>query len=272
MIGYEKFTDSIDEPAEPEPNKPSEDPPLDYQVNYDKIEVSIEDNSNNSNSNEVLQRASLYFLENNDNFLPSWSEIEATIDADLNLDPSKPPNKGLNQEYILWKLRRIVESFWFRIFTFLLIVIDLIVVVIDLCYDFDTDSFNEYQIVDLIITIWFVLELVLRVVALTPQVFLARWYNCIDFAVVLITFVIVIVAVTGNAWAEKLSILTFLRFVRLFRLIRVCTERKQLETAARQMVSQNKRRYQQDGHDLDLTYVTKRVIATSFPSSGWTAM
>ena len=75
MIGYEKFTDSIDEPAEPaaEPNKPSEDPPLDYQVNYDKIEVSIEDNSNNSNSNEVLQRASLYFLENNDNFLPSWS-------------------------------------------------------------------------------------------------------------------------------------------------------------------------------------------------------
>ena len=68
MIGYEKFTDSIDEPAEPEPNKPSEDPPLDYQVNYDKIEVSIEDNSNNSNSNEVLQRASLY-----DNFLPSWS-------------------------------------------------------------------------------------------------------------------------------------------------------------------------------------------------------
>ena len=145
-------------------------------------------------------------------------------------------------------------------------------VVIDLCYYFDTDSFNEYQIVDLIITIWFVLELVLRVVALTPQVFFARWYNCIDFAVVLITFVIVIVAVTGNAWAEKLSILTFLRFVRLFRLIRVCTERKQLETAARQMVSQNKRRYQQDGHDLDLTYVTKRVITTSFPSSGWTAM
>ena len=50
------------------------------------------------------------------------------------------------------------------------------------------------------------------------------------------------------------------------------TERKQLETAARQMISQNKRRYQQDGYDLDLTYVTKRVIATSFPSTGLTAM
>lgn len=80
-------------------------------------------------------------------------------------------------------------------------------------------------------------------------------------------------ALAGSGeWAEKLSILTVLRFVRMVRLIRLCTERKQLETAARQFVSQNKRRYQQDGHDLDLTYVTKRVIATSFPSTGWTAL
>ena len=81
------------------------------------------------------------------------------------------------------------------------------------------------------------------------------------------------VALSGKGeWAEKLSIITIFRFVRLVRLIRICTERKQLETAARQMVSQNKRRYQQDGYDLDLTYVTKRVIATSFPSTGVLAL
>ena len=57
----------------------------------------------------------------------------------------------------------------------------------------------------------------------------------------------------------------------MFRLIRLYTEKQQMETAARQLVSQNKRRYQQDGFDLDLTYVTARVIATSFPSQGWWA-
>lgn len=52
------------------------------------------------------------------------------------------------------------------------------------------------------------------------------------------------------------------------RLARLWTEKRQLERAARQMVSQNKRRYQVGGHDLDLTYVTPRVVATSFPSTG----
>jgi phosphatidylinositol-3,4,5-trisphosphate 3-phosphatase/dual-specificity protein phosphatase PTEN len=41
-----------------------------------------------------------------------------------------------------------------------------------------------------------------------------------------------------------------------------------MASALRGLVSKKKRRFQQDGFDLDLTYVTERVIAMGFPSKG----
>merc|ERR1739844_156477 len=136
------------------------------------------------------------------------------------MDPSRPPQPGCNKGYLRWRLRRIVESLIFRLFTFFLIFLDVIIVIIDLATQDSKNpkNLNPLQIVDLVLTLWFVIELMLRIVALTPPVFFARWYNVVDFAVVCITFIIVITATTGaGQWAEDLSILTVLRFVRLVR-------------------------------------------------------
>ncbi len=235
-----------------------------------RVDVALEDDS--ENKGEVLERAKDFFLEYNDNYTVSWDEAaQALSEAE---DPSNPPVPGANWPYIRWRLRRFVESFAFRVFTFFLIIFDICIVIADLVDNPDPGGkMSTLQVIDLIITVWFVIELVLRIVALSHPLFFSQWYNVVDFAVVLITFIIVCVAASATGeWAEKLAILTVLRFVRVARLIRLFTEKKQLETAARQMISQNKRRYQQDGYDLDLTYVTKRIIATSFPSTGMLAL
>jgi len=296
MSSYQRFdnnNDSIEEPDDKEEIKENDTQDINFshqstetstgslaRVDYDHIEVSLEDPSaiasaTDEDSKEILERANDFFLEYNDNYTMNWKEA-IELDQDLEVDPSKPPQPGWNPEYIKWRLRRVVESLWFRSFTFLLIFVDVILVIIDLVdqgIESKHETFTEIQKVDLIFTCWFVIELILRIIALTPQIFFVKWYNIIDFMVVLITFIIAIAAATTDGeWAEKLAILTLFRFVRLVRLIRICTERKQLETATRQLISQNKRRYQQDGYDLDLTYVTKRVIATSFPSSGILAL
>ena len=70
-----------------------------------------------------------------------------------------------------------MESLIFRLTTFFLIFLDVIIVIVDLSSGVEKsadDPLNSYEIIDLVLTLWFVVELLLRIVALTPPVFFAR--------------------------------------------------------------------------------------------------
>ena len=241
--------------------------PAEIKADPNQIEISLDEGAGDP-TDEVLERAAGFFVEHNENYTVSWADASHRI-SDADTDPSRPPVPGLNNQYITWKLRRLIESIYFRVFTLFLILLDLIIVTIDLILQGN----RGLQIVDFVISIYFVIEVSFRLIVLRPKVFFLHWYNVLDFVVIISTFIISCVGLAGKSeWQEGLSLLSGLRFIRIIRIVRIYTEKKNLETAARQLISQNKRRYQQDGFDLDLTYVTNRVIATSFPSSGlWAA-
>merc|ERR1719480_211622 len=80
---------------------------------------------------------------------------------------------------------------------------------------------------------------------------------------------------SSSTSGKSFSFIVALRFIRIFRfvrLLRIYFEHQNLVKSVRQRISENKRRFQVDGYDLDLTYILTNVIAMSFPSKGTTAM
>ena len=164
--------------------------------------------------------------------------------SDVEEDPSRPPLPGCNVEYIRWRSRRVIESIFFRLSTLILIFIDLIIVIVDLAMGQDPeDSHYGLKEADFVLSIYFVLEVITRLLVLTPKIFFVHWYNTLDLAVVFSTFIISCVALgsTGTT-IEYFALFTVLRGVRIIRIVRIFSEKQNLETGARQLISQNKRR------------------------------
>uniref|UniRef100_A0A8D2BKJ3 Phosphatidylinositol-3,4,5-trisphosphate 3-phosphatase n=1 Tax=Sus scrofa TaxID=9823 RepID=A0A8D2BKJ3_PIG len=168
----------------------------------------------------------------------------------------------------------IVSSFTFRIFGILLIFVDVFLIVTDLLATDSTHSIPiEYRSISLAIAMYFLMEVCLRVFIDGIRPYFSDIFNFLDAAVIAVTLLVDIVYIFYDFKSLKdISKLTFffrpLRLIILLRVFHLVHQKKHLEILARRVVSENKRRYKKNGFDLDLTYVTDRVIAMSFPSSG----
>eukprot|EP00094_Tigriopus_californicus_P011182 TCALIF_10791-PA protein Name:"Similar to TPTE2 Phosphatidylinositol 3,4,5-trisphosphate 3-phosphatase TPTE2 (Homo sapiens)" AED:0.03 eAED:0.03 QI:1078/0.83/0.57/1/0.66/0.57/7/173/580 len=203
---------------------------------------------------DVISNTKFFLMEDNNNYnLAEEIELEELEAEDISSfnDPSKPPHKGCNCNYIRWcTLRFVIQSLLFRLFSFVLVIVDSFLIVTDIIIDCPpTLTSRIIEFIELGISSIFFLEVGIRIFALSPKVFFSwkHWFNISDFVIVLATcsislvYTIVIENSIANGafpngscdpeedieflnFTKVLVLMRIFRFLRLIRLIRLYTE------------------------------------------------
>ena len=114
----------------------------------------------NEDQPDHITNLALFGLNRSDGNLNwKWKSVGDLI-SERN-DPSRPPVRGCNKKFVHWKMRRIVENIYFRLFTLLLILVDIGLVVAEIAISCSGHPVSIIvRHVDFLISIYFIIEVI----------------------------------------------------------------------------------------------------------------